>query len=316
MYRSLARPSKDKTASNQTDADPNNHRSRSSHDNTYDYIVVGAGAGGGVLASRLAEAGYSTLSLDAGPRYPDQPVTTVPLMWPLSTEDTEIEWRFRPSNSAVDPGRDSVLYPRSSAIGGSALHNAMLAMYPFPEFFTNLQKITGDDEFAETKMRERFQRIEKCEYTKRNSRFSDKGHGFDGFMSTSLVDLGPLTDRAFFDTQLNTIISHFALSQLPRNPIARFFQRFRRMNGNTLPLLLFDANALGGNLREGAHLTPNSIRSSKGRMRSSVADLIYETEQSFRTLIVRENSFVTKVLMTGHPGRMAFKSSQVLPFTA
>ncbi|KAG6901729.1 hypothetical protein C0995_008697 [Termitomyces sp. Mi166 len=32
----------------------------------YDYIVVGAGAGGGPLASRLVEAGYSVLVIDAG----------------------------------------------------------------------------------------------------------------------------------------------------------------------------------------------------------------------------------------------------------
>lgn len=189
----LARTSEEETASNQTDPDPNSRRTSASNDNTFDYIVVGAGAGGGVLASLLVEAGYSTLLLDAGPRYPDQPVSR-------STENTEINWRFCSSNAAMDLGRDSALYPRASAIGGSALHNAMLALHPFPEFFTNLQKITGDDEFAKNKMRERFQRIEKCKYTERNNWFSDKGRGFDGFMSTSLVDLSLRTDRAFFDT--------------------------------------------------------------------------------------------------------------------
>jgi hypothetical protein len=36
---------------------------------TFDYIVVGSGsgAGGGVVTSRLAEAGHRTLLLDAGP---------------------------------------------------------------------------------------------------------------------------------------------------------------------------------------------------------------------------------------------------------
>ncbi|KAG6815547.1 hypothetical protein H0H87_000630 [Tephrocybe sp. NHM501043] len=32
----------------------------------YDFVVVGAGAGGGPLASRLAESGYSVLLVDAG----------------------------------------------------------------------------------------------------------------------------------------------------------------------------------------------------------------------------------------------------------
>jgi choline dehydrogenase len=33
---------------------------------SFDYVIVGAGAGGGVLAARLAEAGKQVLVLDAG----------------------------------------------------------------------------------------------------------------------------------------------------------------------------------------------------------------------------------------------------------
>ncbi len=35
-------------------------------DETYDYIVVGSGPGGGPLAANLAKAGYSTLLVEAG----------------------------------------------------------------------------------------------------------------------------------------------------------------------------------------------------------------------------------------------------------
>ena len=35
-------------------------------DKEYDFIVVGSGAGGGPVAVRLAEAGYSVLILEAG----------------------------------------------------------------------------------------------------------------------------------------------------------------------------------------------------------------------------------------------------------
>lgn len=263
-------------------------------DNTFDYIVVGAGAGGGIVASRLATAGYSTLLLDAGPRYQDQPLTTVPIFWPLSTEEPDIEWRFRSSNSAIDPGRDSVLYPRASAIGGCTIHNAMLAMYPFPEFFSDLQNMTGDDEFAEEKMRARFQRIESCEYVKSENKLLSKGHGFEGFMSTSLADIDLITDRAFFDIQLLTVVTYFILSNVPQNPLVQFFRSIRKFQ---LPFALFDTNAPGNNRREGAHLTPSSISPAKGNIRSSVADLLYETEQSTSKLTIRDNSFVTQILL-------------------
>jgi choline dehydrogenase len=263
-------------------------------ENTYDYIVVGAGASGGLVASRLARAGHRTLLLDAGPRFRDKPITTVPLLWPLSTEDRDIEWRFRSSNSAKDPGRDAVLYPRASTIGGSALHNAMLAMYPFPDFFSNLQKLTGDDEFAESNMRERFQRIEKCEYIQPKNKLLKKGHGFQGFMSTSLADLGLAVKPGFLDPQLVAVVNRFVLTTIPQNPIARFFRSLQKFPKN-LPLI-FDINAPGANLREGAHLTPSSISPAKGSVRSSVADLIYETEQSTPALTVQDNSFVTHIL--------------------
>ncbi|HTW26955.1 MAG TPA: FAD-binding protein, partial [Acetobacteraceae bacterium] len=36
-------------------------------DDAVDFVIVGTGAGGGTLACRLAEAGFSVIAMDAGP---------------------------------------------------------------------------------------------------------------------------------------------------------------------------------------------------------------------------------------------------------
>ena len=50
-----------------------------SYANSYEYIVVGSGAGGGTLASRLAREGHSTLLIEAGDDQSSNDNTTIPI---------------------------------------------------------------------------------------------------------------------------------------------------------------------------------------------------------------------------------------------
>lgn len=264
--------------------------------NIFDYIVVGSGPGGGVVASRLALAGYNTLLLEAGPDYNTEKTKT-PYFWPLSSEESQVEWRLRASTSAIDPGRDNVLYPRASMIGGCAMHNAMIALYPFPNFFNNLQSLTGDKEFAEEKMRQRFEQLEKNQYCEDDNILSNGGHGFLGYLATSLPDIRLLIGPKFLDKQLISITIAIILNQT--KAIREFFGFFRNIFNfpYCLPSFILDVNAPGFNNKEGVHLVPQAIDKNNGYTRSSVYNFIKETSTKTNKLTIRTNSFVTKILL-------------------
>jgi choline dehydrogenase len=89
--------------------------------NSFDYVVVGAGTAGCVLAARLAEdAAASVLLLEAGSAA-RAPAMTEPSAWPQNL-GTDAEWGER-TTSQADAG--PVTYPRGRALGGSSAINAM-----------------------------------------------------------------------------------------------------------------------------------------------------------------------------------------------
>lgn len=118
----------------------------------YDYVVVGAGAGGVPLAVRLAEAGWSVLVLDAGPATSDPDVYSVPAFHLFASSDRQISWDFwvrhysdpAAHGSAFVPERDGVLYPRASTLGGCTAHHALLMLAPESDDWDRIGRITGD----------------------------------------------------------------------------------------------------------------------------------------------------------------------------
>jgi choline dehydrogenase len=93
---------------------------RATDTSEYEYIVVGSGAGGGPLASRLAMEGHSVLLIEAGDDQSNNPNTTVPIFQTLVSGDPQLRWdvsitRDKPSHNE-DPKLTILHYSSSSTI--------------------------------------------------------------------------------------------------------------------------------------------------------------------------------------------------------
>jgi choline dehydrogenase-like flavoprotein len=94
-----------------------------------DFVIVGTGAGGGTLARKLAEYGFSIVALDAGPYF--RPLEDFASD---ESEQTKLYWtddRIVDGDNPLQMGSNNT----GKAVGGSTVHFAMLSLRFRPEWF-------------------------------------------------------------------------------------------------------------------------------------------------------------------------------------
>ncbi|WP_217578696.1 GMC family oxidoreductase [Mesorhizobium sp. GbtcB19] len=141
----------------------------------HDYIIVGGGSSGCVLANRLVSAGKSVLLLEAGPR-DDTPFIHIPAAF-VRVLGTKRTWMYR---TEPEPGANGrvLTVPQGRTLGGGSSVNAMIYIRGQAEDYDTWREL-GCEGWGYEDVLPVFRRSED------NETFSNAFHGVGGLLKVS-----------------------------------------------------------------------------------------------------------------------------------
>ena len=115
-------------------------------DTTFDYIIIGAGTAGSLLANRLSmDASKRVLLIEAG-RKDDYHWIHIPVGYLYCIGNPRTDWLYQTEADAGLNGRQ-LRYPRGKALGGCSSINGMIYMRGQSRDYDQWARLTGDDDW-------------------------------------------------------------------------------------------------------------------------------------------------------------------------
>ncbi|MBS0506193.1 MAG: GMC family oxidoreductase N-terminal domain-containing protein [Proteobacteria bacterium] len=128
-------------------------------DTTFDYIIIGGGTAGALLANRLsADASQRVLLVEAGAK-DDYHWIHIPVGYLYCIGNPRTDWLYHTEPDAGLNGR-SLRYPRGKTLGGCSSINGMIYMRGQARDYDQWADITGDDAWRWDKVLPAFRRHE------------------------------------------------------------------------------------------------------------------------------------------------------------
>ncbi|GFN77783.1 glucose dehydrogenase [acceptor] [Plakobranchus ocellatus] len=150
---------------------------------SYDYIIVGGGSAGSVLASRLSEdPGLQVLLIEAGADDRNKPQLVIPLAG-LSTFNSPLDWAYHTMADRRFKGLDNKIniWRSGKVLGGGSSINAMIYCRGSPYDFDRWANYTEDETWDYRHVLSYFMRAEGAQGDLRYSAY----HGKVGPLSVS-----------------------------------------------------------------------------------------------------------------------------------
>jgi choline dehydrogenase len=160
---------------------------------SFDYIIVGSGSAGSVMAHRLSEAGHTVLVLEYGGT--DRgPLIQMPSALSIPMNMKRYNWGFETEPEPHLGGR-SMVTPRGKVVGGSSSINGMVYVRGHPRDFDIWEEM-GAKGWSFKHVQPYFKRME-------NAHTGEEGAGEEGWRGTS----GPMHIKR--GTRLNPLYQAF-----------------------------------------------------------------------------------------------------------
>jgi len=126
-------------------------------DSEYDFIVVGAGSAGAVVASRLSEGSATVLLLEAGPS-DTSPWIHLPLGFSKTFRNPTVNWMYE-SDPEPHLGYRRLYWPKGKVLGGSSSINGLIWLRGLRSDYQNWEDM-GNQGWSPSETWQVFNRIE------------------------------------------------------------------------------------------------------------------------------------------------------------